>query len=428
MNKTAHKNPSAPPAINPWDVAVRQLDSVAKHLKLDPGIHKYLRTPKRILTVSIPVKMDNGTIEVFEGYRVQHNLARGPAKGGIRYHPDVCLDEVKALAFWMSMKCAVMGLPYGGGKGGVRVDPKKLSQGELERLTRRFTSEIASFIGPDRDIPAPDVYTNPQIMAWMMDTYSAVAGYSVPGVVTGKPIEIGGSLGRAEATGRGCVYVIEEAFKDLSWNLRGATAAVQGFGNAGSICAKLLSDLGVKIVAASDSQGGVYRPQGLDVDKLIALKSRGASVNDLSVPGSAKVTNPELLELKCDILVPAALENQITEDNARRVKARLVAEAANGPTTPEADAILHSREVFMLPDILANAGGVTVSYFEWVQDIQSFFWEEDEINTRLKKLMVKAFQSVYRCSKDEKVDMRTAAQILAVKRIAQAIKLRGIYP
>lgn len=416
------------PTLNPWDIALKQLDTVAKHIKLDPGIHKYLSYPKRILTVSIPVRMDNGQIEVFEGYRVQHNLARGPAKGGIRYHPDVTVDEVKALAFWMTMKCAVMGLPYGGAKGGIRVNPKKLSLGELERLTRRFTSEISIIIGPDRDIPAPDVYTNPQTMAWMMDTYSMGVGYSAPGVVTGKPLEIGGSLGRNEATGRGVVDAIVEAFKEFKWTLKDATVAVQGFGNAGSVAAKLIREVGAKVVAVSDSQGGVHSERGLDVAALIALKNRGGSVVEHTGPGVSKITNEELLEVKCDILIPAALENQITDKNAGRVKARLIAEAANGPTTPEADQILYGREVFMLPDILANAGGVTVSYFEWVQDIQAYFWKEDEVNRRLEEIMKRAFQEVYAVAKKDKINMRTAAQVLAVKRIAQALEVRGIYP
>ncbi|MBI4063283.1 MAG: Glu/Leu/Phe/Val dehydrogenase [Elusimicrobia bacterium] len=413
---------------NPWEGALSQLDTVAKRINLDPGIHKYLRTPKRILMVSIPVQMDNGSVEIFEGYRVQHNLARGPAKGGIRYHPGVTLDEVKALAFWMTMKCAVMGLPYGGAKGGVRVDPKKLSLKELERLTRRFTAEISIIIGPNKDIPAPDVYTNSQTMAWIMDTYSMGVGHSEPGVVTGKPIEIGGSLGRNEATGRGVVYVIEQAYKELGWNLRGATAAIQGFGNAGSICAKLLSTLGVKIVAVSDSKGGVYADGGLDVARLNTLKAEGASVANYKGPGVTQITNEELLESQCDILVPAALENQITGENASKIKAKLIAEAANGPTTPEADRILHDKKIILLPDILANAGGVTVSYFEWVQDIQSYFWKEEDINNRLRELMIKAFQAVHKISTTENVDMRLAADILAVQRVAQAIKLRGIYP
>ncbi|MBI4055848.1 MAG: Glu/Leu/Phe/Val dehydrogenase [Elusimicrobia bacterium] len=426
------KNPAVPKTvespINPWEVALKQLEIVAKHMKLDPGIQSYLSYPKRCLIVSVPVRMDDGSIKIFEGYRVQHNLARGPAKGGIRYHPGVTLDEVKALAFWMTLKCAVLGLPYGGAKGGVRVDPKKLSLAELERMTRRYTSEISIIIGPGKDIPAPDVYTNSQTMAWMMDTYSMGIGHSAPGVVTGKPLEIGGSLGRNEATGRGCVYTIENAFRKLHWNLKGTTAVIQGFGNAGSVCAKLLADLGVQVIAVSDSKGGVHSPQGLDVPKLILLKNKGGSVTDYSGSGVTRLTNQEILELKCDILVPAALENQITGANAARIQARLIAEAANGPTTPEADEILYKKEVFLLPDILANAGGVTVSYFEWVQDNLAYFWKEEEINQRLEDLMSAAFENVYLLAQEEKVDMRMAAQILAVRKIAQALKMRGIYP
>ncbi|MBI4050893.1 MAG: Glu/Leu/Phe/Val dehydrogenase [Elusimicrobia bacterium] len=413
---------------NPWQMAMVQLDSVAAKMKLDPGIKKKIAHCKRALIVSIPIRMDDGSIEVFEGYRVQHNVERGPAKGGIRYHPDVTLEEVKALAFWMTLKCAVMGVPYGGAKGGVRVNPKELSIGELERLTRRFTSEISIIIGPEKDIPAPDVYTNPQTMAWMMDTYSMVVGYSAPGVVTGKPIEIGGSLGRNEATGRGVVYVIQNAFKQLGWNLKDSRVAVQGFGNAGSICAKLLSDLGLKVIAVSDSKGGVHCDKGLDVSKLNQIKAKGGSVTEYTGNGVTRITNEELLETKCDVLVPAALENQITEENARRVQAKLIAEAANGPTTPEADKILYDREVFVLPDILANAGGVTVSYLEWVQDIQAYFWKEEDVNRRLQDIMDKAFQTVYEVSKKERVDMRLAAQMVAVSRIAKAIQIRGIFP
>lgn len=415
-------------SINPWEMALTQLNSVADRLNLDPGVRKYLSYPKRVLIVSIPIKMDDGSIEVFEGYRVQHNLTLGPAKGGIRYHPGVNLDEVKALAFWMTLKCAVMGIPFGGAKGGICVDSKKLSLAELERLTRRFASEIAIVIGPEKDIPAPDLYTNSQTMAWIMDTYSMGIGHSAPGVVTGKPLEIGGSLGRNEATGRGVVDVIEDAYKELRWNLRGVTVAIQGYGNAGSVCAKLLAELGVKVVAVSDSKGGILLNQGLDVLKLKEIKTRGGSVTDFTGSGVTQITNEELLETKCDILIPAALESQITGENAKRVKAKLIAEAANGPTTPEADKILYDREVFVLPDILANAGGVTVSYFEWVQDLQAYFWKEEEINRRLGEIMAGAFERVYSVAKSEKVDMRLAAQMVAVRRIAQALKIRGIYP
>lgn len=421
-------HPEQKESLNSWDVAMRQLDAAAKHIRLDPGVDKYLRVPKRILSVHVPVRMDDGRIEIFQGHRVQHNLTRGPAKGGIRYHPDVTIDEVKALAFWMTLKCAVMALPYGGAKGGVRVDPKKLSLGELERLTRRFASEISIIIGPERDIPAPDVGTNQQIMGWIMDTYSEGVGYSAPGVVTGKPLAIGGSLGRNEATGRGVVFVVQEAFQQLKWSLRDAKVAIQGFGNVGSVCAKLLAALGVKVIAVSDYLGGVCGEKGLDIEKMLAVRDRGGTVCDLTGPGMTRITNEELLEMPCDVLIPAAIENQITEKNAGRLKTRLVAEAANGPTTTEADRILQERKVFLLPDILTNAGGVTVSYFEWVQDIQSFFWKEEDVNQRLEEIMLGAARTVFRVAREEKADMRLAAQIVAVRRIAEAFKIRGIYP
>jgi glutamate dehydrogenase (NAD(P)+) len=414
--------------INPWRIALEQLDSVASHIGLDPGVRNFLSRPKRSLIVHVPVKMDDGRVEVFEGYRVQHNLTRGPAKGGVRFHPDVTLDEVKALAFWMTMKCAVLNLPYGGAKGGVRVDPKKLSAGELERLTRRYTSEISIIIGPEKDIPAPDVGTNAQTMAWMMDTYSSMVGYSAPGVVTGKPVPIGGSLGRQEATGRGVVTVTRQAFQELGWSLRNARVAVQGFGNVGSVCAKLFAALGTRVIAVSDYSGGVYKESGLDVDALLKVREEGGNVSDHRAPGVTKITNAELLALECDVLVPAALENQLTGENAPRVRARMVAEGANGPTTPEADRILKKKGVVLIPDILANAGGVTVSYFEWVQDIQSYFWKEDEINRRLEEIMLGAFDTVFRVSKKEGGDMRLAAQIVAVQRISEALRLLGVYP
>ena len=360
--------------INAWAVAQQQFDLAAEHLKLDPGIRAVLREPRRALTVTFPVHMDDGSIRVFTGYRVQHNLGRGPAKGGIRYHQDVSIDEVKALAMWMTWKCAVVGIPYGGGKGGVIVDPKKLSMKELEALTRRFTTEISVLIGPERDIPAPDVNTTPQIMAWMMDTYSMHAGYTVPGVVTGKPISLGGSEGRNEATARGCVYTIVDAAKHLGMDLTKTTTAVQGFGNAGSIAARLMRDEGSTVVAVSDTQGAIHNPAGLDIEKVVGWKQEHGTV--VGFPGSTKITNGELLELPVDILIPAAYENQITARNAGNVKAKIVAEAANGPTTPEADTILAKKGVFMIPDILANAGGVTVSYFEWVQDLNRDHWSE----------------------------------------------------
>ena len=413
-------------APNIWAVAQAQFDAAAEQLDLDPGLRRVLRVPKRELTVNFPVTMDDGHVEVFTGYRVQHNLSRGPAKGGIRYHQDVTLDEVRALSMWMTWKCAVVNIPYGGGKGGVIVDPKKLSQRELEGLTRRFTTEISPIIGPDRDIPAPDVNTNAQTMAWIMDTYSMHHGYTIPGVVTGKPIAVGGSLGRNEATARGAVFTLLQASKALNIPLVGATVAIQGYGNAGSIAATLLAEQGSKIIAVSDSTGGIINRAGLDPAKVNAWKKEHATV--VGFPGSEEISNADILELECDILVPAALENQITHVNADRVKAKIVAEAANGPTTPEADAILYAKGIFVIPDILCNAGGVTVSYFEWVQDMQSFFWTEARINESLKEIMDRAFEAVYQMSRTREVDMRTAAYMVAVSRVAEATTLRGLYP
>jgi glutamate dehydrogenase (NAD(P)+) len=412
---------------NPWDMAQRQFDIAADRLGLDEGLRGVLRNTTRELTVTFPVKMDTGEIHMFTGHRVQHNLGRGPAKGGIRYHPDVSLDEVRALAMWMTWKCAVVRLPYGGAKGGVICDPKHMSLRELEGLTRRFTTEISIIIGPDSDIPAPDVNTNAQTMAWIMDTYSMHKGYSIPGVVTGKPINIGGSEGRADATGRGLVYTVEEAAREMALDLSKATVAVQGFGNAGSVAAKLLhNDYGARVVAVSDSTGGVYNAAGLDPDEAVRYKGQSGSL--AGFPGGDSITNKELIELDVDVLVPAALENVITERNAPRVKARLVAEAANGPTTPEADEILYANGQMVAPDILANAGGVTVSYFEWVQDKQEFFWTEAEINQKLRSIMTASFADVLGVAKKEKVDMRTAAYLLAVDRVAAATRVRGLYP
>src|SRR5579872_5641448 len=364
-------------SLNVWQMAQRQLDDIAKIIGLDSSIHGYLREPKRVLQVSVPVRMDSGSHRVFEGYRVQHNMARGPGKGGIRFHPDVTLDEVKALAMWMSWKCALVNIPFGGAKGGVICDPRTMSMQELENLTRRFTSEISIIIGPEKDIPAPDVYTTPQIMAWIMDTYSMQKGYSVPGVVTGKPVAIGGSLGRDKATARGCLYVVDEAMKTLDLKVEGARVAVQGFGNAGMYAAELMAQRGYTIVAVSDSKGGVANPKGLDVPGVMAHKAETGSV--VGFTGGDRISNKDVLEFDCDVLVPAALEKVITKENAPRIKAKIVAEAANGPTMPDADDILFDRGVMVLPDILANAGGVTVSYFEWVQDLQANFWEEDQI-------------------------------------------------
>jgi glutamate dehydrogenase (NAD(P)+) len=413
-------------AINPWHVAQRQFDIAADRLGLDPGMRKVLREPRRELTVHFPVTMDDGSVHVFTGYRVQHNLGRGPAKGGIRYHQDVTLDEVKALAMWMTWKCAVVGIPYGGGKGGVIVDAKKLSMHELEHLTRRFTTEIEVLIGPERDVPAPDVNTNAQVMAWMMDTYSMHVGYTVPGVVTGKPISLGGSEGRNEATARGAVFTIIRAAERLGLDLTSATVAVQGFGNAGSIAAQLMHAEGARVVAVSDSTGGIYDPSGLDPDRVIAWKQEHGTVQGF--PGAKDITNPELLEVECDVLIPAALENQITARNAANIKARILAEAANGPTTPDADEILHARSVFLIPDILCNAGGVTVSYFEWVQDLNRDHWNETVVNQKLREIMDKAFVSTLAIADRESSDMRTAAYLLAVDRVANAMSVRGLYP
>jgi len=382
--------------------------------------------PKRQLIVSVPTRMDDGSYRVFEGYRVQHSIARGPAKGGIRYHPQVTLDEVKALASWMTWKCATVGIPYGGAKGGIVCNPKEMSLGELERMTRRYTSEISIIIGPEQDIPAPDVYTNAQTMAWIMDTYSMTAGATSLGVVTGKPLSVGGSLGRNEATARGCSYVIREACKEKKINLKGARVVVQGFGNAGSIAARLLHEMGAKIIGLSDSRGGILSNHGIDPLKAEDRKQKKGTV--VGLPETTKISNDELLALPCDILVPAALENQITLANAHRIQARIVAEAANGPTTPGADKILFKNGIMVLPDILANAGGVTVSYFEWVQGLQAFFWTEDEVNKKLEGIMVKAFGEVLKRAKEFKVDMRTAAYILAVGRVAETTVTRGIYP
>ncbi len=412
--------------LNPYRIAQLQFDIAAEHLKLDPGLRQVLRTPKRIMEVSIPTKMDNGQLKVFTGFRVQHNIARGPAKGGMRYHPGVTLDEVKALASWMTWKTATVNIPYGGGKGGVICDPKRMSKGELERMTRRFFSEILPIIGPDKDIPAPDVYTDAQTMAWMMDTYSMTMGSTVLGVVTGKPVSLGGSLGRNEATARGCLFVTEEACKVKKIPLRGATVAIQGFGNAGAIAARLFAEKKAKIIAVSDSRGGVHSPRGIDPMKALRYKERTGTV--VGMPGTSRISNEELLTLKCDILIPAALENCITLENADQIKAKIVAEAANGPTTPHADEVLARKGIFVLPDILANAGGVTVSYFEWAQNMQGYFWEEHEVNARLEKVIKKAFYDIYEASRKYRVHNRTGAYILAVGRVADATLVRGLFP
>ncbi len=421
----ASQNPVAE-APNIWAVAQSQFDHAADMLDLDEGMRRVLRVPQRELTVNFPVTMDDGSVMVFTGHRVQHNVSRGPGKGGIRYHQDVTLDEVRALAMWMSWKCACVNIPYGGAKGGVVVDPKKLSIREVEGLTRRFTTEISPLIGPDRDIPAPDVNTNAQTMAWMMDTYSMHHGYTIAGVVTGKPIAIGGSLGRNEATARGAVFTLLKWAEAKNRPLTDMRVAIQGYGNAGSIAATLLRDEGATIVAVSDSTGGIHNPAGLDPSRVSAWKREHGTV--VGFPGADDVTNQEILEIDCEILVPAALENQITRANAPRIKAQVIAEAANGPTTPEADEILFDRGVFLIPDILCNAGGVTVSYFEWVQDMQSFFWTEERINQSLKEIMDRAFESVHEMAERHEVDMRTAAYMVAVARVAEGTTLRGLYP
>ncbi|MEA3144375.1 MAG: glutamate dehydrogenase, partial [Thermoplasmata archaeon] len=379
--------------LNPYQMALSQLQAVAKRMHLDPNIHEVLKHPMRSLEVSLPVRMDNGTIKVFTGYRVQHSMARGPAKGGVRFHQNVTLDEVKALAMWMTWKCAVVGIPYGGAKGGVIVDPRDLTHGELERMARRYFSEISVIIGEQKDIPAPDVNTNAQTMAWFMDTYSMGQGYAVPAIVTGKPVDIGGSEGREKATSRGITYCVREAAKAIKLNLKGATCAIQGFGNVGGNSAPLLDEMGCKVVAVSDVNGGIHAPGGLDVKALMSHVKQTGSVKGF--PGAKEITNKELLEIPVDILVPAALEGVITKDNAAKVNCKILAEGANGPTTPDADAILLQKGVFVIPDVLCNAGGVTASYFEWVLGLQSFFWTEDEVNERLDQIMTRAFHQVH---------------------------------
>jgi len=407
-----------------FEMAQAQLDEVASILHLEPGIHAFLREPMRELHVSIPVKMDDGQTKVFQGFRVQYNNARGPFKGGIRFHPEETVDVTKALAAWMTWKCAVADIPLGGGKGGVICNPKEMSSSELERLSRGYIDAIWEFIGPDRDIPAPDVYTNPQIMGWMMDEYSKLRGCSIPGVITGKPLSLGGSLGRDDATARGGVYTIMEAAKHLNMDLSAATVAVQGFGNAGSNAAILMREIaGSKIVVVSDSKGGIHNKQGLDPSKVLQHKMETGSV--INFPQAENISDAELLELEVDVLCPAGLETVITEKNASRIRARIVAELANGPTTPESDEVLYQNGVFSIPDFLCNAGGVTVSYFEWVQCLNRYYWDENEVHQQLGKIMTKAFQDVLAESLKRKVKMRTAAYIVAVIRVAEAMKLRG---
>ncbi len=412
--------------LGPWGNYLQQVDRVIPHLGSLARWAETLKRPKRILVVDVPIHMDDGTVAHFEGYRVQHNVSRGPGKGGVRFHQDVTLSEVMALSAWMSIKNAAVNVPYGGAKGGIRVDPKKLSRGELERMTRRYTSEIGIIIGPNKDIPAPDVNTNEQIMAWMMDTYSMNTGSTSTGVVTGKPVDLGGSLGRREATGRGVYTVGVEAAKHIGLDISKARVAVQGFGNVGGVAGKLFAEAGARIVAVQDHGGTIYRESGLDVPALLKHVAQTGSVGGFA---QADVMPNELFwEVDCEILIPAALEQQITKDNAGRIKARMIIEGANGPTTPEADDILHERNVLVLPDVIANAGGVTVSYFEWVQDFSSFFWDEAEINARLVRIMKEAFAAVWQVSQDNKVSLRTATFIVACKRILHTRELRGLYP
>lgn len=407
-------------------MATQQFNTAADKLGLDDGLRDVLGSCKREFTVNFPVKMDSGDIQVFTGHRVHHNVTRGPAKGGIRYHPDVTLDEVKALAMWMTWKCAVTNIPFGGGKGGVTCNPKSMSQGELERLTRRYATEISPLIGTVSDIPAPDVNTNGQTMAWIMDTISMHRGYTEPGIVTGKPISIGGTLGRTEATGRGVMLTAQEAAKHIGLSFEGARVVVQGYGNVGYWGACLLRQLGCKVIAASDTGGAIYAEQALDTEELLAHKDDSGSVTGF--PGSDSITDAELLELPCEILVPAALEQQITGENAPKINTKIIVEGANGPTTPEADAIFYDRDIMVVPDILANAGGVVVSYFEWVQDIQRLFWEKDDVNERLESVMTRSFDQVLAASQEHKTDLRTAALLVAVERVADAVRIRGIYP
>jgi glutamate dehydrogenase (NAD(P)+) len=407
------------------EMAIQQFDVAADKLGIDPNLAGRLRRPDRAMIVSVPTRMDDGRVHVFTGYRVQHNDVLGPFKGGIRYHPEVNLGEVSALAMWMTWKCSLVGLPLGGAKGGISCDPAELSRNELQSMTRRFTAEILNFIGPEVDVPAPDMGTNEQVMAWIMDTYSQHRGHAVPEIVTGKPVAIGGTLGRRDATGRGLVYMIIEAAKQLGIDVGGLTAVVQGFGNVGSVAARELTNIGVKVIGVSDRTGGFVDTQGLPVEKLLEVADKNHSLD--GCPYGEKITNEELLELKCDVLVPAAMEMQITQTNAARVQCRILAEGANGPTTPEADTILRDKGIFLIPDILANAGGVVVSYFEWVQDLQNFFWTEEEVNKKLRDILVKAFHEVLDMSRKQAVGMRMAALMIGIDRVAKAMLWRGLY-
>jgi glutamate dehydrogenase (NAD(P)+) len=414
--------------INPYDVAKAQIEIVAKELNLDANTTEYLKRIERALIVSIPITMDDGSVQIFEGYRVHHSTVRGPGKGGIRYSPDVNLDEVKALATWMTWKSSLLNLPLGGAKGGVRVDPRKLSMKELERLTRRFTAEIINIIGPDIDIPAPDVNTNAQVMAWIMDVYSMQKGRSIPGVVTGKPIEIGGSVGREPATGMGLYYVLKALCDKLNLKLQDQSIVVQGFGNVGGTIADLLYNEGCKILAVSDISTGIYCKDGLDIEKLLKWVKEGNYLKDYQDINYSFISNHELLTSKCDVLIPAAIENQITKENAEEIDCKIVLEGANGPTTPEADNILFNKGIRVVPDILANSGGVCVSYFEYIQDIHSYFWKLDRINQELARILLEAFEETYKISVERNIPLRTAAYIIAVSRVAKAIELRGFFP
>jgi glutamate dehydrogenase (NAD(P)+) len=411
---------------NPYEIAREQLRRVAQQFAVDSNLVNVLQECKKAVVVSVPVTMDDGSIQAFEGYRVTHNIARGPSKGGIRYHPDVELDEVKALAMWMTWKCALMGIPFGGAKGGIAVDPKKLSRSELQRMTRRFTSEIINEIGPEKDIPAPDVGTDPSVMAWIFDTYSMNKGHSVLGVVTGKPLNVGGSLGRLEATAHGALYCIHEAIRKQELSMQGLRVAVQGFGNVGSFLGKFLHEQGATVIAVSDSRSGIFSDDGIEIPAAIAQKQETGSLEGLH--GTEAISNEELLLLDCDVLAPCALEQVITRENAGEIKARIVCEGANGPVTPGADEILDDRGIMILPDIMANAGGVVVSYFEWVQGLQEYFWKEDEINSKLRDITTRAFNETWRVAQEQKISMRLAAYGIAVRRVADATITRGLYP
>jgi glutamate dehydrogenase (NAD(P)+) len=411
---------------NPYKNALQQLETAARYLELDPGLHEVLKYPQRELTVHFPVKMSDGSTHVFTGYRVQHNVSRGPCKGGLRYSPTTDLDEVRALAMWMTWKCAIVNIPFGGAKGGVVCDPHMLTPMELERLTRRYTSEISILLGPANDIPAPDMGTNAQTMAWVMDTYSMMQGHTIPAVVTGKPVGVGGSEGRNDATGRGIVCITREAISEFGLNLTGLRVAVQGFGNVGGVAARLFHEAGAKVVAVSDALGGLYNPDGLDIPALRECSNRDGTLTTHG--GGEAISSKELLELEVDVLVPAAIENQITAENADRIRARMVIEGANGPTTPAADKILQDKGIFLVPDVLANAGGVIVSYFEWVQDLQFFFWSEGEVNAKMEAILVRSYRDVRTKARSEGIDMRLAAYLIGVQRVADATTLRGIYP